>query len=623
MVRKSQSGKSPSKKSRKSDPDASHNNVMFTSYANTSVHKRNLCIVSFPIIFLFDILRSLLYQIFLILRFVYCSSSKYFVRRQITDCENGERSDSVIVEEISEMAQARTAGPGPGDPLLAKQKHHHRRAFEYISKALKIDEENEGQKELAIDLYRKGITELELGIAVQCWGGRGEVWERAQRLHEKMKTNLAMAKDRLQFLESMDRLHNLEVNESKETPKMSCTSNTPQPKVNFSKTASGKKLTVASKRPANSLAKSQTLPRSMGSRSAPVQSGRSFNKICSTPPAVRKQLSVPGNAGSPARRMNNSNLASTSKSGLRGLLPSLRGVDPKLAQAILDEIVEGGPSVQWEDIVGQDTAKQALQEMVILPSLRPELFTGLRTPARGLLLFGPPGNGKTLLARAVATECRATFFSISAASLTSKYVGDGEKMVRALFAIARELQPSIIFIDEVDSLLSERSNNEHEASRRLKTEFLVEFDGLPSNPENEKVLVMAATNRPQELDEAALRRFPKRVYVTLPDLDTRAKLLKKLLSKQGCKLTSQELIRLATLTDGYSGSDLTALAKDAALGPIRELQPEQVKQMDPNSIRSITIADFLDSLKRIRRSVSPQSLVAYEKWSLQYGDVSL
>ncbi|XP_030754491.1 spastin isoform X2 [Sitophilus oryzae] len=593
MVRKSQSSKSPSKKSRKSEPDATHN-VMFTTYSRGSVHKRNLYIVSFPIIFLFTILRSLLYQIFLILRFVYFRSSNYFVKTRNEDAntnDDTERSSCILVEEITEMAQVRSTGPGPGDPLLAKQKHHHRRAFEYISKALKIDEENEGQKDLAIDLYRKGITELELGIAVQCWGGRGEVWERAQRLHEKMKTNLAMAKDRLQFL------------------------------------ASGRKLTVAGKRPTNStLSKSQTLPRSMGSRSAPIQPVRPFNKVASTPPAVKKQLSIPGNVSSPSRRTNNgntTNLGNTSKSGARGRSPTLKGVDPKLAQCILDEIVEGGPQIQWDDIVGQETAKQALQEMVILPSLRPELFTGLRTPARGLLLFGPPGNGKTLLARAVATECQATFFSISAASLTSKYVGDGEKMVRALFAIARELQPSIIFIDEVDSLLSERSNNEHEASRRLKTEFLVEFDGLPSNPDNERVLVMAATNRPQELDEAALRRFTKRVYVTLPDLETRIKLLKKLLSKQGCSLTSQELKRLATLTEGYSASDLTALAKDAALGPIRELQPEQVKQLDPSAIRSITMKDFLDSLKRIRRSVSPQSLVAYEKWSLQYGDVSI
>ncbi|CAH1984134.1 unnamed protein product [Acanthoscelides obtectus] len=631
MVRKNQNSKSPSKKSRKADSDGA--NVMFSSYTTTSVHKRNLYIVSFPIIFLFNVLRSLLYQIFLILRFIYCSSRSYFVRHSKLDLENGSNAErnTCVVQEISEMAHVRPSGPGPGDPLLAKQKHHHRRAFEYISKALKIDEENEGQKELAIDLYRKGITELELGIAVQCWGGRGEVWERAQRLHEKMKTNLAMAKDRLQFLESMACMENLEIEQ--EVPKLTVGAgranchNVPASRVNFIKpSASGKKLNVASKRPANApLAKSQTLPRSMGRTVAPVQPVRPFHKTtASTPPAIRKQLSIPGaGTSSPSRRVNGNSGAAASKAGTRGRSPTLRGVDPKLAQAILDEIVEGGPPVQWEDIVGQDTAKQALQEMVILPSLRPELFTGLRTPARGLLLFGPPGNGKTLLARAVATECQATFFSISAASLTSKYVGDGEKMVRALFAIARELQPSIIFIDEVDSLLSERSNSEHEASRRLKTEFLVEFDGLPSNPESEKILVMAATNRPQELDEAALRRFPKRVYVQLPDVDTRSKLLEKLLAKQGCALTRQELKRLAALTEGYSGSDLTALAKDAALGPIRELQPEQVKQMDPSSVRSITINDFLESLKRIRRSVSPQSLVGYEKWSLQYGDVSL
>ncbi|XP_031353255.1 spastin-like isoform X3 [Photinus pyralis] len=587
MVRKTQSNKSPNKKSRKNDTDVPSTHLTFPSTSETSVHKRNLCFVSFPIIFMFNILHSLLYQIFIILKFIYCSSSSYLLKsRNSTFSDlNNKQSETVEVQEMSNITP-RLTGPGPGDPLLAKQKHHHRRAFEYISKALKIDEENEGQKELAIELYRKGINELELGIAVQCWGGRGEVWERAQRLHDKMKTNLAMAKDRLQFL------------------------------------ATGKKLTVAARRPVGvNVSKSQTLPRSMGSRNAPVQPVRPFNKQASTPPAIKKQLSVPGN-NSPARKGSLPS-SSNNKSTIRQKSPTLRGVDPKLAQNILDEIVEGGATVQWDDIVGQEIAKQALQEMVILPSLRPELFTGLRSPARGLLLFGPPGNGKTLLARAVANECQATFFAISAASLTSKYVGEGEKLVRALFAMARELQPSIIFIDEVDSLLSERSNNEHEASRRLKTEFLVEFDGLPSNPENEKVIVMAATNRPQELDEAALRRFPKRVYVTLPDADTRCELLKKLLSKQGCTLSPKELKRLATLTDGYSGSDLTALAKDAALGPIRELDPEQVKQMDPSSVRGITMSDFLDALKRIRKSVSPQSLVAYEKWSLQYGDVSL
>lgn len=173
------------------------------------------------------------------------------------------------------------------------------------------------------------------------------------------------------------------------------------------------------------------------------------------------------------------------------------------------------------------------------------------------------------MARAIATECSATFFNISAATLTSKYVGDGEKLVRALFSVARKLQPSIIFIDEVDSLLSERNSSEHEASRRLKTEFLVEFDGLPSNSESDKIVVLGATNRPQELDEAALRRFTKRVYVTLPDHSTREHLIKKLLAKQGCQLSNENLSKLSTCTEGYSGSDLTALAKDAALEPIR------------------------------------------------------
>ncbi|XP_067617497.1 spastin isoform X2 [Eurosta solidaginis] len=622
----------------------------------SSVHKQNLYIVSFPIIFLFNILRSLIYQLFCIFRYVYGASTKVIYRPHKRDCNieivvgsnksfqslqtdnsiGNEIGRNQLVEKNSRNSALATyplvggcssgaivgnnaavggqqrfrstqqlemsgrgntsSSPGPGDPLLAKQKHHHRRAFEYISKALKIDEENEGHKELAIELYRKGIKELEDGIAVDCWSGRGDVWERAQRLHDKMQTNLSMARDRLHFL------------------------------------ASGRKLTVSSKRPGNLavINKSQTLPRNSGSKIASsTATQRQPVKTAATPPAVRRQFSSGRNTPPPprARTPINSNAnycaQNNSSNNSNATTVNVKGVEQKLVQIILDEIVEGGAKVEWLDIAGQEVAKQALQEMVILPSVRPELFTGLRAPAKGLLLFGPPGNGKTLLARAVATECSATFLNISAASLTSKYVGDGEKLVRALFAVAREMQPSIIFIDEVDSLLSERSSNEHEASRRLKTEFLVEFDGLPGNPEGDRIVVLAATNRPQELDEAALRRFTKRVYVSLPDMDTRELLLSRLLEKQGSPLGTEALKRLAKLTDGYSGSDLTALAKDAALEPIRELNMEQVKCLDISAMRPITENDFHNSLKRIRRSVASQSLNSYEKWSQEYGDITI
>ncbi|XP_075157040.1 spastin isoform X2 [Haematobia irritans] len=639
---------STSRRSPNSSPDDDSDDY-YVPNARTfsSVHKQNLYVVSFPIIFLFNILRTLIYQLFCILRYIYGASTRVIYRPHKRECNieivvgssSGKQSSSLVAvsskdkHQLLEQQAHNTAvtstaiapyplppsrirnpqqqlemfnrnnggivpsgsGPGPGDPLLAKQKHHHRRAFEYISKALKIDEENEGHKDLAIELYRKGIKELEDGIAVDCWSGRGEVWERAQRLHDKMQTNLSMARDRLHFL------------------------------------ASGRKLTVSStKRPGNLAVanKSQTLPRNLGSKNAIAGvSQRQPVKTAATPPAVRRQFSSGRNTPPQRSRTPISGIGGTSggqsTSGASTPVVSVKGVEQKLVQIILDEIVEGGAKVEWSDIAGQEVAKQALQEMVILPAVRPELFTGLRAPAKGLLLFGPPGNGKTLLARAVATECSATFLNISAASLTSKYVGDGEKLVRALFAVAREMQPSIIFIDEVDSLLSERSSNEHEASRRLKTEFLVEFDGLPGNPDGDRIVVLAATNRPQELDEAALRRFTKRVYVSLPDIETRELLLRRLLQKQGSPLDTDALKRLAKLTEGYSGSDLTALAKDAALEPIRELNVEQVKCLDISAMRPITENDFHNSLKRIRRSVAPQSLTSYEKWSQEYGDITI
>merc|ERR1712154_24876 len=188
-------------------------------------------------------------------------------------------------------------------------------------------------------------------------------------------------------------------------------------------------------------------------------------------------------------------------------------------------------------------------------------------------LFGPPGNGKTMIAKCVVTEIDATFFSISASSITSKYVGDAERIMRTLFGMAREKSPSIIFIDEIDSMLTARGGkNEAESSRRIKTEFLIQFDGVKKASDTEKrVLVIGATNLPDQLDEAVLRRFGKRIMVPLPGPDTRRGILKLLMSKQKTIISHDDYEEIVTKCDGYSCSDLATLCKDAAMGPIRSL----------------------------------------------------
>ncbi|GMI73585.1 hypothetical protein like AT2G45500 [Hibiscus trionum] len=293
------------------------------------------------------------------------------------------------------------------------------------------------------------------------------------------------------------------------------------------------------------------------------------------------------------------------------------GYESKLVEMINTAIVDRSPAVKWDDVAGLEKAKQALMEMVILPTRRRDLFTGLRRPARGLLLFGPPGNGKTMLAKAVASESQATFFNVSASSLTSKWVGEGEKLVRTLFMVAISKQPSVIFMDEIDSVMSTRLANENDASRRLKSEFLIQFDGVTSNP-NDLVIVIGATNKPQELDDAVLRRLVKRIYVPLPDDNVRRVLLKHKLKGQEFSLPGRDLERLVRETEGYSGSDLQALCEEAAMMPIRELG-SNILTVKANQVRPLRYEDFQKAMSVIRPSLNKSKWEELEQWNQEFG----
>jgi len=225
-----------------------------------------------------------------------------------------------------------------------------------------------------------------------------------------------------------------------------------------------------------------------------------------------------------------------------------------------------------------------------------------------------------MLAAAVARESHATFFSISAATLVSKHLGEGERLVRALFAVARERAPSVIFIDEVDSIMGRRGGDEHEASRRLKTEFLIQFDGISSSSSADpaaRVTVLAATNIPEELDEALIRRLSRRIYIPVPDAAARRALLHSLLSQASLvhELSAPQIERLVDATEGYSNSDLTALVSDAALAPLRALSPQQLLATPANKAPPVRLEHFQTALQRVRPSVSAERLQAYEAWS--------
>lgn len=305
----------------------------------------------------------------------------------------------------------------------------------------------------------------------------------------------------------------------------------------------------------------------------------------------------------------------------------IHGPDSELVDMLERDILQRDPNVHWSDIADLEDAKRLLEEAVVLPMWMPHFFRGIRRPWKGVLMVGPPGTGKTLLAKAVATECGTTFFNVSSSTLTSKYRGESEKLVRLLFEMARFYAPSTIFIDEIDSLCSKRgSDKEHEASRRVKSELLIQMDGITNNEEPAKVvMVLAATNFPWDIDEALRRRLEKRIYIPLPSQTGRETLLNISLREveKSCDLN---LVQIAENLEGYSGSDITNVCRDACMMAMRRritgLTSEEIKNLSKDELElPVTMDDFKDALKRVNKSVSTDDLRRYEKWMQEFGSL--
>ena len=288
----------------------------------------------------------------------------------------------------------------------------------------------------------------------------------------------------------------------------------------------------------------------------------------------------------------------------------------KLRDMIADTIISERPNVKMSEVAGLEDAKQAINDAILAPMKHPELFKGkARQPWRGILFYGPAGCGKTLIAKAVASEIDATFFNVSAANIVSKWLGESERLVMSLFEMARKNQPAIIFIDELDSIGVARSGDDVGGERRLKTQLLTEMQGLASDAED-RVTVIGATNLPWDIDFALRSRFEKRIHVPLPEKIARKRIFE--IHMEDIEIMPEvNYEELSDLSEGYSGRDLSIVCREAAMEPIRDLQISGRMEDEDEIIelRPVSREDFLRAIENIRPATSPEDLKKYSDWA--------
>ncbi|KAM4045116.1 fidgetin-like isoform 1-T2 [Anomaloglossus baeobatrachus] len=338
---------------------------------------------------------------------------------------------------------------------------------------------------------------------------------------------------------------------------------------------------------------------------APLRSGEAFGKF--TPPVINGE-----------RRGNEQGHVFTQRMQISGIKPpgfcnpsedQLKNVDPLILELVNNEIVDCAPPVQWTDIAGHVSVKAAIEEELVWPILRPGAYTGANRPPKSILLFGPSGSGKTLLSRCIATQLGSTFLKLNSAVLVSKWKNKSEKVLQTVFYMASCHQPTVVFISEIDLLLSAHISEENAHLNNLKSQLLSFLDGIATSTDD-SIIFIGTSQRPNDIDEAAHHRFAKRFYIAPPDNLARRQILHHTLAQQNYCLSEREMALLVQHTEGYSGNELIQLCQQAGANHLHGISG----QLQPTSYK-----DFEGAFCKLRAGTSQKQLDLYVEWNKMYG----